>query len=140
MILKSAFERFLNAVPLILLCLSLSACILWESRCKQLNRPPDAPVYPGAELVNSASSGIGRSRPIVTHYYESTDSPEKIIAFYDEKGTCDVGDNIESRELCHGDATPFGEYFVFVDLNPTIEGKAIFVIEIRWHGCSDRLE
>ena len=88
------------------------------------------------------SDGIGTSRPIVTNQYESPDASEKIIAFYEEQGTCGEGnETIKSRELCRGQATPFGEYFVYIYLDSyASKGSTSFVIEIRWHGCSSDLE
>lgn len=143
----SANTRMLKALvftSLALLC--FGACVAVEvTRCERLNTPPKAPVYPGSTLVNHVSSGIGRSRPMVTYDYTSTSSPEKIVAFYEERGFCrePVFDPVgqRSRQLCQGDATPFGEYFVYIDLDShAFEGITTYALEVRWHGCSDQLE
>jgi hypothetical protein len=115
--------------------------IIDPNRCKRLNTLPIAPVYTESELVDFASRAIGRSRPMVTYYYESGSSPDKIIAFYEERGACGLGEDLKSRELCKGNATPSGEYFVYIDLDSYMtKGITTYAVEIIWHGCSDRLE
>lgn len=129
----------------LLVLLSLGACV--GARliyCEQRRTPPKAPIYPGSTLVNQVSSGVGTSGwPILTYDYVSAASPDKIVAFYEEKGTCGQGDNPrqKGRELCRGVASPFGEYFVYIDLNSHLsKGLTSYSLEIRWHGCSDKLE
>jgi hypothetical protein len=137
-------KKALVLVFLALLCLGACVAVLVID-CKRLKVPPKAPVYPESTLVDYVESGIGRSRPIVTYDYASTTPPEKIVAFYEERGFCrePVFDPVgqRSRQLCQGDATPFGEYFVYIDLTSyAIEGITAYAVEVRWHGCSDRLE
>lgn len=109
--------------------------------CEQLKHAPQAPIYPGATLVNQVSRGITTRRPMVTYDYLSTDPAEKVIAFYEAKGYCGAGDKVKGRELCRGNAIPFGEYFVYIDLDSYLSrGVTSYAIEVRWHGCSTGLE
>jgi hypothetical protein len=138
-----ANPRMLKALVFIFLALLfLGACVAVRvNHCEQ----PKTPVYPESTLVDYEASGIGRSRPMVTYDYTSTDSPEKIVAFYKEKGFCrePVFDPAgqRNRQLCQGNATPYGEYFVYIDLGSHMaEGITTYALEVRWHGCSDQLE
>lgn len=137
---KKTFVFVLALLALIGGCVSIA--ILLSARCTWLNIAPTAPVYPGAIVLRQVSDGVGTSRPIITNQYASLDAPEKIIAFYEEQGSCDEGNEaMRSRELCRGEATPFGEYFVYVDLDSfASKGSTSFAIEIRWHGCSSDLK
>ncbi len=109
--------------------------------CELSKSPPQASVYPGSVLLDQRITGIGRSRPIATYYYSSSDAPEKIVSFYSARGSCGVGERSSGRELCRGDAVPFGEYFVYIDLDSYLTRTTTgFALEVRWHGCSDRIE
>lgn len=123
----------------VLLCLGTWAAL--SIRCERLNSPPEAPVYPYSMLVDQVSSGLGTSKwPMVTFYYVSTDSPDKIIVFYQGGGSCRENEGYE-RITCHGKARPFGEYFVYIDLaSYATEGKTSYVLELRWRGCTREWE
>ncbi len=112
--------------------------------CERAKVAPEVQVYPGSMLIHESLEGVGlRTRPIVTRYYKSMDSPNTIVEFYQKQGICGLGENLSQtgHELCRGNATPFGEYFVYIDLDSyAFQGTTSYAIEIRWHGCSDRLE
>lgn len=139
----SKFLKFCLAISLALLlgCLLYSTWTAISDRtCQQRSIPPKAPVYPESTLINHDEFLIGSSRPIVTDDYISMDSSEKITAFYREIGTCGLGDN-PKHEICHGDAIPMGEYFVYIDLDSYVtKGRTSYTIEVRWHGCTYRLD
>ncbi len=125
----------LCSILFVLLC--LGACAALVIRCERLNSPPEAPVYPHSTLVNQVSSGLGTSKwPMVTFDYISTDSPDKIVAFYQGEGSCRENEGYE-RMTCRGKARPFGEYFVYIDLaSYTTKGTTSYVLELRWRGCT----
>lgn len=123
----------------VLLCLGTWAALSID--CKRRNSPPEAPVYPYSMLVDQVSMGVGTSNwPMVTFDYVSTDSPDKIIAFYQERGSCRENEGYE-RAMCRGKARPFGEYFVYIDLaSYATEGKTPYALELRWRGCTREWE
>jgi len=138
--LSPVFKAAALITATVTLCCVICAAMT-EIRCQRSKSPPEAPVYPRSKVVNHLLSGIGTRRPRVTFYYESTDSPENIVAFYEERSSCDVGEPVEGRELCRGNATPFGEYFVYISLDSyAIKEITTYAVEIWWRGCSDRLE
>lgn len=109
--------------------------------CWQRNQPPIAPIYPSSQQRDTIIRGQGRSRPILTSNFTSADSPEKIISFYGHHGECGIGEKVRGRELCKGNSTPFGEYFAYIETDLYQSTKTTkFTLEIRWHGCSDRVE
>jgi hypothetical protein len=85
------WKNLLVFAALILLC-SLLGLVFVTVDCQRMNTPPTAPVYPNSTILNYNAMGIGRSRPIVTYYYSTFDSPDKVVAFYEKQGTCGVGD------------------------------------------------
>jgi hypothetical protein len=110
-------------------------------RCRLLNIPREAPIYPQSTLVDQVSDGVGTSRrPILTYHYTSTDSPESIVAFYEERGYCRENEGY-NRVTCRGRATPSGEFFAYIDLAAyEDQGITSYVVEVRWRGCTWRLE
>lgn len=96
-------------------------------------------------LVSTTQTGIGSNRPIVTRNFTTTDSATQIVAFYKERGDCGIGNtqnlNALGREMCRGNSNPFGEYFIYIDSNAyALRGLTSYALEIRWHGCSNKIE
>jgi hypothetical protein len=108
----STIIKALGGVLLVLLCLGACAAV-YIIRCNQQNTPPEAPIYPESSLMKQWSQRVGTSRYLIVVYdYTSADPPEEIVAFYAEKGYC-RGNSEGNRITCQGEATPFGEYFVY---------------------------
>ncbi len=108
--------------------------------CQQLNTPPQAPVYPGSTLSRQWLDGIGSRSSVAVYSYTSPDAPEKIVAFYTEKGWCGLGAQGSGGELCDGTAVPFGKYVVGIDLESyASRGVTSYHVDIYWQGCSNDL-
>lgn len=103
-------------------------------RSHYTNSMPQAPLYDQSILVNEVSfNWPGVSKPMISYEYTSADSAEKILEFYSQDGVCERGDVIEGRVVCRGQAAPFGEYRVYIDLAPSsLAMQTIYTIETEW--------
>lgn len=118
-------------VPLILLACANARFI----NCEQAKIAPQAPVYPGSQLADETESIVGATIPMVTRHYRTADPPQNVVAFYQARGRCGAGEATE-RDVCLGDATPNGEYFVYIDLSGYGAHRVTtYTLEIRWEGC-----
>jgi hypothetical protein len=104
-------------------------------RLNYINSVPKAPVYNQSILVNEVSHNRpGVFYPLITYEYTSADAAEKIIQFYSRDALCEENDFIEgSRIVCSGEATPFGEYRVYIDSAQSASAiQTTYAIETRW--------
>lgn len=133
-------QKILKVIPGLMMALLLGCggCIvLGYIVCKYMNVPPRAPVYPNSLLVEQTSWGVGRSRwPWINADYVVSTSPEGVVAFYMERGSCK---EYISRVVCRGESEPFGEYVAYIDLIPA-DGQTHYTLEIRWRGCDTTWE
>lgn len=135
---SSGLRIVLGLVLLTLVCLGICAVVVFI-RCERARMPPDTPVYPDSVLVGQESIGTDRW-PLITYQYTSTHLPERIVAYYEERGRCREYEERE-RIVCQGEATPFGEYFVYIDLaRYPVEGITPYILEVQWSGCTGELE
>ncbi len=120
---------------LVALCIGGSVLTAVVS-CKQAQIPPKVPTYPGATVV--AQDTLSKSWVAIADYhYTSTDSPERVVSFYEAQGYCDKELAKNGLKLCRGNTTHNGEYTVFINLDVyKAERITPFSIEIRWKGCS----
>ncbi len=133
-------KRFTVLILAVALLLGICATAV-VVRCDQLKSPPQAPVYPASTLSRQRVSRLGGDWSGADYYYTSTDAPEKIVAFYTEKGSCGEGERVSGRESCHGNAVSFGEYLVYVDLGSyASQGMTSYNIGVLWRGCSTSLD
>ncbi len=129
-------NKILISICVLALCIAIGAVGVVVD-CERLKSPPQAPVYPGSTLSRQVLSGIGGGWPIADYYFTSADTPEKIVAFYAEKGSCGEGERVSGSERCHGNAAPFGEYYVLLDLaSYASQGMTSYTVEVLWSGCS----
>lgn len=76
---------------------------------------------------------------MLTCSYASADPSERVVAFYEERASC-RGDE-GGRVMCHGEAVPFGEYFVYIDAaSDERDGTTSYILEVWWRGCTWELE
>jgi hypothetical protein len=103
-------------------------------RSHYVNSVPKAPVYDQSILVNeNAYNWSGVSKPMISYEYTSADSPEKILEFYSQNAECEGGYVIEGRVVCRGQATPFGEYRVYIDSAQSPWAiQTTYAIETEW--------
>ncbi len=129
----------------LLIGIGLSVCsisiIALFINCQLHNSPPDVPIYPNSTLIEESSVGTD-ALPLHIYKYTAQTSAKEIIQFYEDKGRCGVANNGHKKdvEICLGKATPFGEYFVYVNLDPEeSEGFTDYTLEIRWRACTLKL-
>jgi hypothetical protein len=117
-------------------CLALVVVIVVAIalRIRYIKTIPEAPIYTNSTLISQSSyDSEGVFYPWISSKYESSDSPEKIIQFYSQDGTCELSDKIEGRYICKGKATPFGDYMVYIDSAQfPIENQTPYTLEIQW--------
>ncbi|HEX9718394.1 MAG TPA: hypothetical protein VGA59_01575 [Ramlibacter sp.] len=112
-------------------------------RCWWLDIPPRPLVYPGSILIEERPFLAGRSyHPLVTYYYSSAAAPLEILAFYEQQGRCDIGEETirAIRRMCSGAAKPFGEYLAYIPMDAKQNEGTPYVIEVRWSACGDDFE
>lgn len=132
--------RKLWVVALVPVLLVIVVIVVVSTRCEYRNTVPEAPIHPNSVLVNSELSGTGGSRPLATYYYEANSPVEEVIQFYSEQADCSVAE-ATSNIVCRGNATPFGEYFVYVEAPPGLaSGVTQYAVELRWQGCTFALD
>jgi len=126
-----------DSVLVLIKTVCLAVCVaLAVVGCRRRSTPPDVPIYPQSVLVDQTEMGVETSNwPLVTYEYTSSDTLEEIISFYREASCEKIGD--PQREMCQGEAVPFGEYVVYFDMDQTpyaADGLAYYVVEVRWRG------
>ena len=134
-------RKLLPLAFLLLICLGAGAAYEVTS-CHNMNVPPRGPVYPNSTLTDQVLRGVGTSNvPLATFYYVATDAPETLVSFFKKSGDCREGVEPIKREVCEGDAVPYGQYSVYIDLD-AYPSKAVtsYVVELRWTGCTNKLE
>jgi hypothetical protein len=97
------------------------------------NIRPQAPIYGNASLIReNAYVSEGNFYPMVSTDFSSPDTLEQIRDFYAEQSICRAGDVIKNRVICQGNATPFGDYTVYIDRPILPETSTTFIVEVRW--------
>jgi hypothetical protein len=131
----SALHSVIGGIAVALLCLSSCRGVSLYS-CEARRVPPTAFVYPDADLISQVELGTDR-HPLISYQYGSIDTPQDVIAFYEEHGSCRYIEDT-SRVVCQGRSIPFGEYFVYLD--PTeyeTDRGTLFTLEVEWNACSN---
>ncbi len=134
-LLRSGSNLFLSSGRLIKVLAVMAILLLaFVLRSHYVNSVPKATVYDQSILVNEVSHNRpGVFYPLISYEYTSADATEKIIQFYSQEGLCEQGDVIEGRFLCRGQATPFGEYTVYIDSAQSPSAiQTTYAIETRW--------
>jgi len=128
-------KRVLASICLLFTCVALCTGTAVVD-CVQRNSPPTAPVYPQSTLVSQKSYFAKSRYPIAIHTYTSSGSPSDLIAFYENEAHCQESSDRE-RMMCNGEATPDGEFSVYIDLaEQEADGETTYVIEFHWHTCA----
>lgn len=108
------------------------------SICQQtMEHAPTAPIYPGAILMGEDT--VLGNYPHADAFYNSTDSPEKIIKFYEEK-TRNRCYKTSRGTSCIARANPFGQYTVYINEQSFQERQVTaFSIHFSWEACRGEL-
>lgn len=134
-------KKLFIAVIVISLVICAGLLLIWRVKCHARDFPPDIPIYPGSILTEEVSSGT-RTFPIKSYQYTSPASPDEIVSFYEDKGRCltEKQRNTEKSEICLGEANPFGEYFVGINVDSYEQDRITkYMIEVHWRRCTSEL-
>ena len=99
---------------------------------------PESPTYPGSTLMNQSDNGPSTYR-LVTQYFVTTASPDDVLEFYENNGA------MCSRNHCSGQAKPsYADFTVLINAASRAsyvnKGRTPYVIELRWRGCTNKIE
>jgi hypothetical protein len=115
-------------------------------QCEALLRAtPNIDVFPNSEILRTTTDrtnedysllpallGATNHSRVLTEYI--TDANYKdVILFYQQKGTCNVG-NEDASTGCYGDTQPFGRYSIGIDPVSSTP-RTRFFIQLDWSLC-----
>ena len=85
--------------------------------------------------MNQIDDGPSTYR-LVTQYFVTTASPDDVLEFYESNGA------MCSRNHCSGQAKPsYADFTVLINAGSFVsKGQTTYAIELRWRGCTNKIE
>lgn len=136
---KVRISKFTIMISLtILFCLlGFSSFNIWD--CNRRNTTiPESLFYPGSTLMSQIDGDPSTYR-LVTQEFVTTASPDDVLEFYKSTGA------MCSRNHCSGQAKPsYADFTVLLSDGSHAsffnKGQTPYVIELRWRGCTNKIE
>jgi hypothetical protein len=122
---------------LLLMILTATSCISGDCQQRE-NSVPEIPIYPSSTLLKESTILDSPSESMMSYEYEVVDSPESVAKFYMDVTVCSDINQENARQICRGQAEPFGIYYVYINFENA--DLTIYTIEVNWDKCSPNWE